>query len=270
MSTTLASAIYTGHIRHRRYTPKHHAFTMPIWMLYLDLSELGEVFSASRWWSCREFAPVRYHRSDYLGDPSRGLDTCVRDEAEQQLGFRPSGPVRMLTHLRQFGYVFNPVTFYYCFDPHGERLEAVVAQITNTPWNERHAYALDARDTGESPRFGFTKAFHVSPFQPMGLGYDWVFSTPNHDEGSTLGVMMNLTDTPTAGTSTRVFDALLRLNRVEITEQSVRSTIARYPLLTARVTARIHLEALKLWIKRVPISPHPKSSNAAIKTEAAA
>ena len=107
-----------------------------MYMLYLDLDELPGLGLRS------------FRRSDYLGDPSRDLATEVRDRVEAALGFRPAGPVRLLTHVRSLGYVFNPVSFYYCFDEGGERLRAVVAEITNTPWGERHAYVLPAGPDG--------------------------------------------------------------------------------------------------------------------------
>ena len=106
---------------------------------------------------------------------------------EQRAGFRPAGPIRVLTHLRYFGYVFNPVSFYYCFEPDGKNIVAIVAEVNNTPWGERHCYVLNARSRAnpeESWRwylcFGFqaAKAMHVSPFMPMDMRYDWRVGQP--------------------------------------------------------------------------------------------
>lgn len=247
----LASGIYEGWVRHRRREPVGHAFAFPLWMLYLDLAETERVFGVSRLMSDRRPAPVRFRREDYLGPVGVPLDEAVRRRVREATGRSPDGPIRMLTHLRHFGYVFNPVTFYYCFDEAGERVRAVVAEITNTPWKERHAYVLEAdgRPAG-SCRFRFDKAFHVSPFMPMDLAYDWGFSAP----GERLGIHMGL-----AREGRRVFDATMRLERRELSVGSVRRAVARYPLLTARVIARIHWEALRLWLKRVPVHPHPAS-----------
>ncbi len=257
----LRSSICEGWVRHRRYTPRAHGFTMPVWMVVLDLSEIDGVFSLSRWWS-RETAPVRFDRGDYLDPGAGALDTAVRDRVEGAIGVRPGGAVRMLTHLRQFGYLFNPVTFYSCFDKgdgdgRGERgadLVAIVAEITNTPWGERHAYVLDARRSGAgdaSARARFAKAFHVSPFLPMDLEYDWVFSGMG---GGSVGIHMNL-----EREGRRVFDATLKLRRTAMTAEAMRRVVVRYPLMTARVIARIHVEALKLWVKGVPVRAHPGS-----------
>ena len=101
--------------------------------------------------------------------------------AEQAIGREPDGPVRLLTHLRYAGYVFNPVSFYYCYAVGGAQLECVIAQITNTPWRERHAYVLpvsEAHSSAGSWSWSFAKTFHVSPFLPMDRRYLWRFNAP--------------------------------------------------------------------------------------------
>lgn len=261
---TLHSAIYTGTVRHRRRNPAH-AFTFPLYMAYLDLAELDEVFAMSRWWGRSPLSPARFCRDDYLQHGTLPLADAVRATVADQLGRSPAGPVRMLTHLRNFGYIFNPVTFYYCFTPAGD-LDAIVAQITNTPWKERHSYVLDARAsrrTARSHRWTFDKAFHVSPFMPMDLGYDWSFTTPECTPHSKLLVHMNLhplqAPAPHGRPSPKPFDATLSLTRKELSHASMRSVILRYPFITARVITSIHLHALRLWLKKATVYSHPSS-----------
>lgn len=262
----LASAIYEGHVRHRRRDPEH-AFTFPLFMVYLDLREVDTVLAMSPWWGTEwwrpaRFRPADYHVTEHSGDPApaqtaASLDHSVRACVESQLGRRPSGPVRMLTHLRYFGHIFNPVTFYYCFDD-AQRTDAIVAEITNTPWGERHAYVLDARPArarrpgSRHLRWKFQKQFHVSPFMPMDMDYDWAFVPP----GDRLFIHMNLRDRAEGG---KAFDATLQMDRRELTPGVMRSVLARHPLMTAQVVAGIHIEALKLWLKGAPVSRHPGS-----------
>ena len=251
------SAFYTGVVRHRRREPGHE-FAFPLFMAYLDLDELPEALAASRLLGEGRLRPLRFRREDYLRHGDLGLADSVRARVREQLGAAPTGPIRMLTHLRTFGYVFNPVTFYFCFDDR-DRLAAIVAEITNTPWGERHAYVLDASSASSDPardrylRWRFGKEFHVSPFMPMDLGYDWVFTPPADD----LFVHMNLRE---AGQDAKVFDATLQMKRREFGPGAIRALLVRYPLLTARVIGRIHFEALRLWLKRAPVFPNPSTS----------
>ena len=176
------SCLYTGWVRHRRFAPTENSFRYRLFMTYLDLAELPELFDRYWLWSARGPAPAWFRREDYHGNATKPLDAAVRDLVESRLGRRPQGPIRLLTHLRFFGYCFNPVSFYYCFDRAGERVETIAAEITNTPWKERHAYVLPlesgARDGAQAWRFQFGKEFHVSPFMPMAQRYDWRFTEP--------------------------------------------------------------------------------------------
>lgn len=247
----MKSCIYRGVVRHRRRSPVEHDFEYPLFMMYLDLSELPSVFDGRWLWSARRPAAAWFRRADYLGDPEVELDVAVRDEAERLTGERPEGPIRMLTHLRYLGYVQNPVTFYYCFRSDGGEVETIVAEITNTPWGERHTYALrsDGAAAGACGRsHSFEKSFHVSPFMDMDQRYEWRFSEP----GPNLRVHMRSLDG-----EGKMFDATLALRREEISTRSLMAALARYPWMTARVVAGIYWQAFRLWIKRAPYYEHP-------------
>ena len=160
-----ASCLYTGHIRHRRSGPRRNDFRYRIYLAYLDLGELPTLF-AGRWlWSARRPALAWFRRADYLGDPQVPLDTAVRDRVEAQTGHRPQGPIRLLTHLRQFGWSFNPVSFYYVFDDSGEHLETLVAEITNT--KPRWVWNL-ASEKGSAPSRGFAYGDDVEGLRRVG------------------------------------------------------------------------------------------------------
>lgn len=248
------SALYTGWVRHRRRLPVPHAFRYRIYLAYLDLDELDRVFARRWFWSVGRRNLVEFRRSDYLGDPALPLDEAVRRRVQDATGHRPAGPVRMLAHLRTFGHCFNPVAFYYCYAEDGRTLDTIVAEITNTPWKQRHSYVLrvpGAERHGSALGWRFGKQFHVSPFLPLARDYAWRLQPP----GETLRVHMDVQDG-----AAREFDATLVLQRRAITGATLARALLRYPLMTTKVVAAIHWQALRLWLKRVPVHDHPDTA----------
>jgi uncharacterized protein len=244
------SAVYSGLVQHRRLRPVPHHFRFRLFMMYLDLDELPDALDGHWLWSARRAAPARFHRADYHGDPAVPLADAVRRTVEEKTGRRPAGPIRLLTHLRYYGYCFNPVSFYYCFDREGSHVEAILTEITNTPWGERHSYVLPRTpDMNGVMRFRFAKSFHVSPFMPMDQRYDWRFSPP----GRRLAVHMENYDA--AG---MIFDATMSLRRRELTGATLARALLAYPWMTAGVVTAIHWNALKLWLKGNPVYTHPE------------
>ncbi len=220
-------------------------------MMYLDLAELDEVF-AGRWlWSTRRTALARFRRSKYFGDPGVPLDTAVRDLVLERAGVRPAGPIRLLTNLSYFGYCFNPLSVYYCFDEKGERVETIVAEVSNTPWGERHCYVMTSEDsarTGTTHRFNIDKKLHVSPFMGMQMTYDWLLTEPA--EGLVVRIKNRLGDE-------HLFGAILNLRRREISGTALAGVLTRYPFMTLKIIATIHWQAIRLWMKGCPVHAHP-------------
>ena len=244
-----ASAIYRGTVGHRRKTPVEHSFEHQVGMLYLDLDELPSVLDdKGPFWSASRAAPGRFRRADYHGDPATPLKQSVLDTVERELGHRPAGPVRVLTTPRTFGRAFNPVSFYYCFAPGGETVEAVVADVTNTPWGESHPYVMDARDAGRVMRSEHDKVFHVSPFQGMSQRYSWALTPPDQ----TLSVHITA-DEPGASS----FDATLNLEREPLTRRNLNRLLARFPGAALRTLTLIYGHALRLKFKGAPYYAHP-------------
>jgi DUF1365 family protein len=265
----LASAVYEGWVRHRRFEPIEHSFSYRFFLTYLDLAELPGVLDPFPLYSARRRAPARFRRRDYLGDPARPLDECARDAVAAETGARPAGPVRLLTGLRYLGHSFNPVSFYYCFDGAGERVEAVVAEVANIPWGERHTYVLARGERGGTVlRDELDKTLHVSPL--MGMDQTYAFSAT--EPGARLSVHIesrpnraNAPGTPNAnagGTATagKSFDATLSLRRRELSQRLMAGLLARYPAMSLQVVAKIYAQSLKLELKGARYFPHPQGS----------
>lgn len=241
---TTASCLYEGVVVHRRLEPGHQ-FSHRLALTFLDLNELPGLLGG-RLVAARP-GLMRFRRADYLGDPQVPLDQAVRDLVERRTGGRPSGPIRVLTQLRSLGHCFNPVSFYYCMARDGEGVETLVAEVTNTPWGERHAYVIPG-GAGK-----MAKALHVSPF--MGMDHTYACDAPA--PGSNLSVRIQ-----SFRNGHRAFEAALALARVELTPASLRRVTARYPASTLRVLALIYMHAIGLRLAGAEYFGHPGRAGA--------
>jgi uncharacterized protein len=244
------SCLYLGTLAHQRLTPAANAFRYNLFMVYLDLDELDHVFDGRWLWSVERFNWASFRRRDHLRRPGP-LTEAVRDTVQEQLGFRPSGPIRMLTHLRYCGYCFNPLSVYYCYAQDNTTLEAIVAEVHNTPWGEEYARALDARQGPNDTsfyRFELDKEFHVSPFMPLDLQYVWRFTAPDENLLVTMDLFRE---------AAPVFNVHLELERRTLDSRAMAQALWRWPCMTGRIVAAIYGQALRLKWKGVPFFSHP-------------
>jgi uncharacterized protein len=247
--------IWAGTVWHERAEPTHHHFEYRMWWADLDLDELDKTFGTLRALGPERGRPLRFDRSDYLGDPDRDLATEVRDLVEARTGDRPDGPVRLLGHLRTFGWCFNPIVLYLCHRADGS-LAQVVADVTNTPWKERHQYVLPADRTGVHGHIE-DKALHVSPY--MGMNQQYRFDIDVSDHRLRVRIV-------TLEGDGEPFAAGVTLAARPMTDRALAATLIRHPLLTIRVSLGIHTQALRLFRKGVPVHRHPDQSREEVST----
>jgi len=244
----MKSRIYAGWLRHRRHSPKPHSFRYKVFMPFICLDELPDLFENSWFWSATGPALARFKRSDFLGDATLPLKDEVRRRIREETGQEHRGPIYLLANMRYFGFQMNPIACYYCYNEDESRLEYLVAEVNNTPWNERHSYVLRGPETGRWLRTEFDKSFHVSPFNPMAMRYHWRSSNPDDR------LVLHMENTTEEG---KVFDASLSLTAQPMTAAALNRILLRYPLMTVKVALAIYWQALRLFIKRIPFYPHP-------------
>ena len=240
----VASSLYTGTLSHHRHGPgPAHSFRYRVAMPMIFLDELEAVVQSHPLWSTRLPAPVWARRADLVGSPARPPEDEVRDMVEQASGERPLGRVAFLGNLRTWGWLFNPISFYFCYSRDGGTVEALLAEVENTPWHERHLYVV-----GGPGVHRFSKQMHVSPFMPMGCDYVLRYDAP----GERLSLRLALVQADRA-----LMTAALSLTGRPLDRPAMWAYLLRYPGMAHRVSAGIYGQAARLAMAGAPFHPHP-------------
>lgn len=249
----LNSRLMVGWVQHRRFSPVHHKLNYPLFMASIDLDELEQLEQkvwgfGFKWWHW-----ARFHRADYLGEGC--MKTALQNKVHELTGTRLTGKVTAVCHLRYLGIYFSPVNFYYLYDESGE-WKYLLAEVSNTPWNERHYYAVPSHPGINNKAWTHEKAFHVSPFNPISQQYVWRLKPLEQR------LFVHLA----CHRQQKEFDASLSMKAQKFSSKNLLKLLIKTPLMAVKVTVGIYWHALKLWIKGAPFYSHPKSNKTPLES----
>lgn len=252
----------TGTVFHRRSHPTVHEFAYPVSYLLFDPDQPRAVADAHPLWSATHPAPARFRRGDYGDGSPLPLGEQARRDLGEVLGWRPTGPVRMLTQWRRWGWLFNPLSIVLVW--HDDEWPAgAVLEVTNTPWKERHRYAMPLTRAADGTLTATAdKALHVSPFLDERYRYRFQLHHRGGPDAGTIEVGIDVVEPCSARV---VLATGMRLDHVLADRRALGAALRRDPFPTHRVSGAIHLQAARLWRARVPFVPHPRVRNQGLR-----
>jgi len=242
----LNSGIFCGQVVHRRFEPVLHKFKYKMSMFGIDIDEINHISQKFALFGTSKFSPVKFNQKDYIVNEPGDLKERIASKVKSLGGKWDGTKVLMLIQCRCLGIYFSPVNFFYCYNKDGS-CELMLAEVSNTPWNERHYYLIDVLNPDMTK-----KTFHVSPFMQLNMKYKWRVSEPL--EKVNISIANHFEETEAA-----VFDAHLTLRKTPLTSLNLIKSWISLPLMVFKIVTLIYWQALKLFIKRVPFVPYSKS-----------
>ncbi|KPH62463.1 chromosome partitioning protein ParA [Pseudoalteromonas porphyrae] len=240
----MTSAVYIGDIKHRRFAVKSHYFKHPIYMMWVDLIDPESLNNIHKGLGTKGFKALKFNQADYLNQ-DENIHETISDRAFKKIAELGVSDifenVYMLGQLRCFGLYFSPVNFFFYQSKSGD-FTHMVAEVSNTPWNERHYYLVPIEK-----KVNFKKVFSVSPFMDLDMNYHW--NTRFKNDNAMIHIE-NKKD------GTVLFDATLRLKRQSLNNESVSALLKQFPAMTWSIFKGIYVHAFKLFCKRVPFIGH--------------
>lgn len=245
-SNALNSCIYQGKVFHKRFSPKQHSFSYNLFFLAIDLDELPILSGLSKYFKVNRFAPLSFRCSDYLNHQQQISKADIWLKVQELGGDDLQGRVLFIGQMRCFGLYFSPINTYYCYDLDG-KLAYLLAEVSNTPWNERHYYLIAI----ESEQI-CAKSFHVSPFMDLAMKYHWRINEPAEQLHLAIENYHQQ----------KLFSASIAMKRQEFSNENLRNNLLSIPWMTAKTLLGIYWQALKLFCKGVPYIAHSTIPNA--------
>jgi DUF1365 family protein len=250
------SKIYVGNIHHRRFSPKAHSFDYSLFMLALDVYEIESAQHGFGVFGFSWYHPLRFVEKDYLKGEPFSLSQRIKNKVRALNGYKDIERIVMLVQVRSFGVYFSPANFYFCYDIN-KKCTQMLAEVSNTPWNERHYYWVDLQNEGEKIN---KKSFQVSPFMDLDMSYYWRVTPPSSAKERLLISIENKRVNSQNAEIEKLFDVSLIMSKQEFTKKRLLRVWCQLPIMSIKVVSAIYWQALKIFLKRIPFIGYQKSS----------